>query len=380
MSEYSDDALFEIGRCYRLLADKVQEERSLRDLVEDYPTSDWADDALLRIAEIHFDKAGEEESSAEQEITQSIYTEVITKYPNTGSEVIAHFQLGSMSYKLDDDLQMAAREFGRCAQVAELLLDRIIAGEQVPADLDTTTTANLLLRSTFWQAESMFELAVESEDMAQPPEVVKEAYKQARVVYQQLLDRGVRLRSNFPDATQNLYEIMGGVDLDIPILGEAQYMASRCLYKEGDMVGARGGLLAIKAPDKLRLKAEHLLAAIAYELGELDTASTIVENWLNTAAAQEMADEYSVGVQVLQAKIALASGNVGEAKALALDTWALFSSVDGLWEESAYIVAKCYQKQNDMEKAKTWFEKLQGSSIERWRVVSRGALLQLGSK
>ena len=379
-SEYSDDALFEIGRCYRLLTNEAQEETSLRKLVADYPTSDWADDALLRIAEIHFDKAGVDENGTEREMTQSIYNEIITKYPDTGSEVIAHFQLGSMSYKLDDNLQTAAIEFGRCAQVAELLLNRVVAGEQVPADLDVTITANLLLRSTFWQAESMFELAQESEDMAQPLEEVKEAYRQARVVYQQLLDRGARLRSNFPDATQSLYEIMGGVDLDIPIVGEAQYMASRCLYKEGDMVAARSGLLPVKAPEKLRLKAEHLLAAIAYELGELDTARTIVENWLNAPATQELADEYSVGVQVLQAKIALMSGNIAEAKALALDTWALFSSVDGLWEESAYIVAKCYKQQGDTEKSRTWFEKLQGSTIERWRAVARGALMQLRSE
>jgi hypothetical protein len=93
-----------------------------------------------------------------------------------------------------------------------------------------------------------------------------------------------------------------------------------------------------------------------------------------------MADEYSVGVQVLQSKVALASGNVAEAKALSLDTWALFNSVDGLWEDSAYIVAKCYEQQNDMEKARTWFEKLQGSSVERWRVVARGALTRLGSE
>ena len=65
------------------------------------------------------------------------------------------------------------------------------------------------------------------------------------------------------------------------------------------------------------------------------------------------------------------------AKAQALDTWALFSSVDGLWEESAYLVAKSYQREGDMAKARTWFEKLQGSSIERWRVVARGALAQL---
>ena len=106
----------------------------------------------------------------------------------------------------------------------------------------------------------------------------------------------------------------------------------------------------------------------------------MVENLLNAAAAQNMADEYSVEIQVLQAKIALASGDVSESKALALDTWALFSSVDGLWEESAYIVAKCYQRQDDAEKARAWYEKLQASYIERWRVVARGALMQLGEQ
>ncbi|MFC1714075.1 tetratricopeptide repeat protein [Candidatus Poribacteria bacterium] len=379
-SEYADNSLFEIGRCYRLLDNKRQEEESLRQLVQDFPTSELADDSLLRVAEIHFERAQNNDDSAERQIAQGIYAEVVSKYPDTGSEAISHFQMGSMSYKFDDDLHISATEFGECARVTESLLDRMFVGEYVPADLDVAAIANLLLRSTFWQGESMFGLAEESEDGAQPPDIVKDAYQQARLIYQQLLSRGTRLRTNFPDATQNLYEIMGGADLDVPIIGEAQYMAGRCLYKEGDMVGAKTALQPIKTPDKLRLKAEHLLAAIAYEQGELAGAKTMVENWLNTPAAQNMADEYSVGVQVLQAKIALASGDVSESKALALDTWALFSSVDGLWEESAYIVAKSYQRQNDTEKARTWFEKLQGSSIERWRVIANGGLMQLGDQ
>lgn len=377
-SEYSDNSLFEIARCYRLIENESKEEEALRKLVQDHPTSELADDALLRVAEIHFERAQKDENDAEREIAQGTYTEVISKYPNTGSEAIAHFQMGSMAYKFDDDLRISAMEFEQCARVTEQLLDNIVAGKDVPMDLDIAAIANLLLRATFWQAESMFQLAKEGEDEAQPPETVKETYGQARGIYQQLLTHGAKLRTNFPKTTQNLYNIMGGSELDIPIVGEAQYMAARCLYKEGDMAGARARLYNIKAPEKLRLKAEYLLASIAYEFGELDNAKSMAGKWLNSSVAQDMADEYSVGIQVLQAKIALASGKVSEAKALALDTWALFNSVDGLWEESAYIVAKCYQNQNDMEKARTWFEKLQGSSIERWRVVARGALLQLG--
>jgi tetratricopeptide (TPR) repeat protein len=173
---------------------------------------------------------------------------------------------------------------------------------------------------------------------------------------------------------------MGGDKLDIPIIGEAQYMMSRCSYKEGDLETAKAGLQSIKAPEKLRLKAEYLLASIAYELGELDDARTMAENWLSNDVVQDMADEYNVGTQVLLAKIALASGNISEAKAQALDTWALFNSVIGLWEESAYIVAKSYQQQSDMEKARSWFEKLQDSSLERWRVVARDTIAQLESQ
>lgn len=379
VSEYADDALFEIGRCYRLIGNEAKEEESLRRLVQDYSTSEWADDALLRVAEIHFDKAQKDDSAAERQIAQTIYAEVVTKYPGTSPEVIAHFQMGSMSYKFDDDLQIAAMEFEQCTQVAEILLNKIIAGESVPSDIDVVNTANLLLRATFWQAESMFEMAVETEDSAQSPDVVKSAYGQARVIYQQLLSRGTRLRNDFPDATQNLYNIMGGADLDIPLIGEAQYMSGRCMYKEGDMAGARAVLQNVKDPEKLRLKAEQLLAAIAYELGDMTTAKALVDKWISTPIVQEMADEYSVGIQVLEAKIALASGDVVGAKALALDTWALFSSVDGLWEESAHLVAKCYQQQNDAEKAKTWFEKLLGSPFEKWRVVANEGIAKLES-
>ena len=377
-SEYADDALFEIGRCYRLIGNESNEEDALRKLVRDYPTSEWADDALLRVAEIHFDRAQTQDSDSERQIAQSIYAEVVAKYPETGPEVIAHFQMGSMSYKFDDDLQIAALEFEKCAQVAELLLDKLAAGEYVPTDLDIPTTVDLLLKATFWQGESIFALAAEAEDAAQPVEMVKAAYGQAQAIYQELLNRGTRLRTNFPNTTQNLYSIMAGANLDIPIISESQYMVGRCLYRAKDMSGAKTALLLVKAPEKQKLKAELLLAAIAYELGDVGSAKIMADNWVNASAAQEMADEYTVEVQVLQAKIALASGDIAGAKTQALDTWALYNSVDGLWEEAAYIVAKCYQQQNDIEKATTWFEKLQGSSIERWRVVASGGLTQLG--
>jgi tetratricopeptide (TPR) repeat protein len=379
-SEYSDDALFDIGRCYGLLEDEINEEKFLQQLVQDYPTSELADDALRLVAEIHFERAQKESSDSatrERQIAEDTYAQIISRYPDTESEAVAHFQIGAMFYKFEDDLNKAAMEFAKCAEVIEGLLDRVIAGEYVPVDLDVATIANLLLKSTFWQAESMFQMAKQNEDQAQPSEVVKQSYAQARSIYQQSLTRGTRLRSDFPETTQNLYSIMGGEKLDIPIIGEAQYMVSRCLYKEGDMEGARAGLQSIKAPEKLRLKAEYLLAHIAYKQGKLDDARTMAENWLNNDVVQDMADEYNVGIQVLLANIALDSGNIAEAKAQALDTWALFQSVIGLWEESAYIVAKCYQQQNDVEKARSWFGKLQDSALERWRVVGQNAISQL---
>ena len=173
---------------------------------------------------------------------------------------------------------------------------------------------------------------------------------------------------------------MGGEKLDIPIVGEAQFMLSRCLYKEGDLEGAKLNLKTVTKPEKLRLKAEYLRAYIAYGEGKLDEAGAMAEEWLDNDVAQDMADEYNVGMQVLLAKIAFDSGMYAEAKAQALDTWALFESVDGLWEESAYIVAECYQKQNDLEKAKAWFEKLQNSSLEKWRKIASDALAQLANQ
>ena len=376
-SEYSDDALFEIGRCYRLLGNSVKEESSLRQLVQNYPTSELADNALLRVAEMHFERAQAEESAQERQVAEGVYSEIILKYPDTESEAIAHFQMGSILFSFDNAFQSAASEFSRCARVTESLLDNVAAGGYVPVDLDVASLANLLLRSTFWQAESLFQLAKQIEDQAQPADTVKQSYGQAKAVYQQLLTRGTSLRSNFPETTQNLYSIMGGEKLDIPIVGEARFMIGRCLYKEGDLNGAKDGLKLITSPEKLKMKADYLLAVIAYDQGELNSARSMAENWLDSDFAQEMADEFSVGMQVLMAKIALASGNVAEAKAQALDTWALYKTISGLWEEAAYVVAKCYQQENDSEKAKSWYEKLEDSYLERWRVISRGAILRL---
>jgi hypothetical protein len=40
-------------------------------------------------------------------------------------------------------------------------------------------------------------------------------------------------------------------------------------------------------------------------------------------------------------------------------------------------VAKSYQQESNMEKARSWFEKLQDSLLERWRIVARDAMSQL---
>ena len=378
-SEYADDALFEIARCYQLLENESKEEESLRQMVLGYPTSEMADNALLRVAELHFDRAQKDESSQERQVAESAYNEIIANYPGTESEAIAHFQIASIIYRFDGSFYIAAMEFEKCASVTEGLLEKVINGEYVPSDLDVATIANLLLRSTFWQAESMFQSARDSEEQAQPSESVKQAYGLARGVYKQLLDRRTRLGNDFPETVESLRNIMAGERLDIPIIGETRYMVSWCLYKEGDPGGAKADLQFIKSPENLKLKADYLLASITYDEGKLVNAKAMAENWLSSEVAKDMPDEYNVGIQVLLAKIALASGSISEAKAQALDTWALFQSIDGLWEESAYIVAKCYQKQSDIEKARSWFEKLQGSSIELWKMKGRDAILQLGN-
>ncbi|MBD3183559.1 tetratricopeptide repeat protein [Candidatus Poribacteria bacterium] len=377
ISEYSDDALFEIARCYRLMENQSKEEESLQKLVADYPESDLADDALLRVAEIHFEKAQTTDNEQERQLAENTYTEIVTKYPDTESEAIAHFQMAAMFYKFDGDFRTAASEFAKSAGIIERILERVLAGESVSAELDIATVANLLLRATFWQAESMFRHANYLEYQAQPAEVVKQVYRQAREIFNELLARGTRLRNDFPQRTQNLYNIMGGEKLDIPLVSEAQLMISRCLYKEGDYQAALEKLQTIGENKKLKLKADYLKAYIAYKQGNLTQAKSLAENWLDTEITEELADEYNVGMQVLLSKIELDSGSSGVAKALALDTWALFQSIDGLWEESAYIVAKSYQKENDIEKAKSWFERLQSSSLEMWRVAARDALTKI---
>lgn len=379
-SEYSDDALFEIGRCYRLLGNEAKEEEYLRKLISDYSSSELADNSLLRIAEIHFERAQKAGSREERQIAENTYDELISKYPGTESEAIAHFQTGSISYRFDGNFQTASMEFAKCAGVIDGLLNTIVTGGNIPLDLDVSILANLLLRSTFWQAESTFQLAKQIEEQAQPPDAVKRAYGQAHEVYSQLLARKDRLMKDFPEKSQDLDEIMEGEQLNIPIIIEAQYMMGRCLYKEGDMDGAEDILQSIKNPEKLRLKAELIIAFIAYDSGNLNEAKAILEKWQDSETIKDMADEYKVGIQVLTAKIALSLGNFSEAKTQALDTWALHQSVNGLWEESAYIVAKCYLQQNDMERARSWFDKLEKSSSERWRIMARDAISKLSKQ
>ncbi|MBM3211995.1 tetratricopeptide repeat protein, partial [Candidatus Poribacteria bacterium] len=379
-SEYTDDALFEIGRCYQLLGKHDKEEEALQKLVQSYPNSDLADNALLRIAEIHFDRIGKGRSLEERQRVESAYNQIIQKYPSTESEAIARFQLGSIFYKFDGNFQASMVEFGACTNIIDNLLSNVLAGKYVPSDLDVATISNLSIRSNFWQAESMFRLAKQSEDQAQPSDSVKRAYSQARGIYQELLNREARLKKDFPEKTQNLREIMEGDKLDIPVITETYYMISRCLYKEGNLSNAKASLQLIKSPEKIRLKAEILLANIAFDLGQLSEARSLLEVWENSKLLQEVPDEFNAEIQVLSAKIELSAGNVNEAKTMALDTWALFQSINGLWEEPAYIVAKCYQQQNDIDRAKSWFEKLDKSSSPRWRMVGTNGILSLKGK
>jgi len=376
-SQYADDALYEIARCYRLIKDNNNEEKSLQLMVQTYPASELADNALLRIAEIHFDKAQQGSNREEKLAAENTYNEIITKYPGTESEAISHFQLGSIVYKFDKSYQKSADEFASCANAIDGILNKVIAGQSVPSDLDVAVISNLLLRATFWYAESMFQIAKQSQRQAQTPAVVKQAFVQARGVYEQVLSRGTKLRSSFPEKTQNLYNITDGDKLEIPLIGESQLMISRCFYEEGDFNSAKLALQQVKTPEGLKLKADYLMAFIAYDQKNLIDAKTMAENWVNNEATKDMPDEYTVGMQNLMAKIELDAGSVSAAKTRALDTWALYQSINGLWEESAYIVAKCYLQQKDTEKARSWFNRLQNSIYEQWRVIGRDGITQL---
>ncbi len=105
----------------------------------------------------------------------------------------------------------------------------------------------------------------------------------------------------------------------------------------------------------------------------------MVEAWLNNDNIKDLADEYNVSMQLLLAKIDLSAGSINQARSKALDVWALYQSTNGLWEEAAYIVAKCYQQQKDLEKAKSWYNRLQGSQFLQWRTLAQNAIAQLGN-
>ena len=109
------------------------------------------------------------------------------------------------------------------------------------------------------------------------------------------------------------------------------------------------------------------MALIAYKQNNLSEAKTIAEKWLNSDVMKNVPDEYAVGLQNVIANIELDSGRVNEAKTKALDTWALYQSIAGLWEESAKIVAECYFQQKDTEKARSWYNRLINSQFEYWR-------------
>jgi tetratricopeptide (TPR) repeat protein len=253
----------------------------------------------------------------------------------------------------------------------------VIAGQYTSSELDAAVISNLLLRATFWHAESTFQIAKQNQRQAQPITLVKQTFAQARSIYEQVLSRGTKLRSSFPEKTQNLYSITDGEKLEIPIIGESQFMISRCYYEEGDPTSAKLSLQQLKTPDTLKLKADYLMALITYDQKSFADAKSMAENWLNNEATKDMPDEFTVGMQNVVSKVELDSGNVSEAKTKALDTWALYQTINGLWEESAYIVAKCYLQQKDAEKARSWFNRLQNSTYEQWRVVGRDGIAQL---
>jgi outer membrane assembly lipoprotein YfiO len=368
-SEYADDAVYEIARCYQLMGDKANEEKSLGLMVQTYPTSELADNALLRIAELHYDRAQKGDNREEKLAAEDAYREIITKYPGTESEAIAHFQMGSIMFKFDKSYQRSADEFSSSAQVIDSILNKVITGQNTPSDLDISVISNLLLRATFWHAESLFQQAKLKQLQGQDAEIglVKQSYAQARGVYEQVLSRGTKLRTSFPEKTQNLLNIVDGDKLDISIISESQFMISRCFYEEGDMSTAKLKLQEVQESESLKPKIDYMMALIAYKQNNLSEAKTIAEKWLNSDVMKNVPDEYAVGLQNVIANVELDSGSVNEAKTKALDTWALYQSIGGLWEESAKIVAECYFQQKDTEKAKSWYNRLINSQFEYWR-------------
>ncbi|MEK7397447.1 MAG: tetratricopeptide repeat protein, partial [Candidatus Poribacteria bacterium] len=260
----------------------------------------------------------------------------------------------------------------------DTLINKVTTGQATPSDMDVAIISNLLLRSNFWQGESLFQTAKQNQRQAQTPELMRQSFAQARDVYEQVLSRGTKLRSAFPEKTQNLLSISDGDKLEIPIISEAQFMISRCFYEEGNPNSAMTSLQQLKATGTgLKLKSDYLMALIAYDQKKTDEAKNIAENWLNNETAKDMPDEYTVGMQNILTKIEFDSGKISEAKTRALDTWALYQSINGLWEESAYMVARCYMSQNDSDKARSWFNRLVNSNSEQWRSVGRAGITQL---
>ncbi|HGJ64615.1 TPA: tetratricopeptide repeat protein [bacterium] len=378
-SEYADDAVYEIARCYRLMNDRVNEEKSLELMVQTYPNSELADNAMLRIAEIYYERAQQSSNRELKLSAENAYRDIIAKYPGTESEAIAHFQMGSIMFKFDKSYQRSADEFASSARVIESIINKVIAGQYTPPDLDIAIISNLFLRSTFWQAESLFQQAKLKQLQGQDTEIglVKQAFTQARGVYEQVLSRGTKLRSSFPDKTQNILDIMDGEKLEIPIIAESQFMISRCLYEEGDQSSAKLKLQEVQNITSLKPKIDYLSALIAYKQGNLLDAKNFAEKWLDNESLKKMPDEYAVGLQNIIAKIILDSGNPSGARTNALDTWALFQSTNGLWEESAEIVAESYFQQKDMEKAKSWYNRLVNSQFEYWRRVGRNGITKI---
>jgi len=378
-SEYADDAVYEIARCYRLMDDRANEETSLELMVKTYPDSELADNALLRIAEIYYDRAQKSENRESKLSAENAYRDIIAKYPGTESEAIAHFQMGSIIFKFDKGYQRAADEFASSAQVIDGIINKIIGGQYTAPDLDVAIISNLLLRATFWHAESLFQQAKLKQLQGLDTEVglVKQAFTQARGVYEQVLSRGMKLRSGFPDKTQNLLNMMDGEKLEIPIVSESQFMISRCLYEEGDLSTARLKLQEVQIAENLKPKMDYLTALIAHKQNNLSEAKTIAEKWLSDEDMKKMPDEYAVGLQNIIARIALDSGNASEAKTKALDTWALYQATAGLWEEAAQIVAESYYQQKDIEKATSWYNRLVSSQFEYWRRIGRTGIAKI---
>lgn len=320
-SDYADDALYEKGRAYVQLENSTLALQTFQKLVTDYPTSRYASVAGNEMALIYYQNGQVDEAA-------KAYKNVIANFPNSEQATVAMRDLKSLyveQNRVDEYISFAEQAKGSV---------KVDVNER---DSLTYTAAE----QTYMRGETQAAVKAFANYLSQYPQgaYALDAHYHLGCIYNN--------QKNESEATAHLQKV---AEQKNSRYGEdALHMLADMAYNKKDYEQAFTYYKQLKALTEkadVRLQAQTLLARSAYNLERYDA---VVEEADNLLSNSKLSPQTAIEIRYYRAKSYLAQKKGSKAEedleALAKDTRTTYGA------EGKYLLAQHYYDSNQLAKA-----------------------------